>query len=53
MGQALPPNSSSIEGQDIAETFNYEESAERRAAKGSTSKSSVIEQIVVLRKMLA
>ncbi|KAH6695684.1 L-Aspartase-like protein [Plectosphaerella plurivora] len=39
--------------EDIAETFDYEKSVEMRAAKGGTSKSSVTEQIAVLRKMLA
>lgn len=38
--------------QDIAEAFNYETSVERRSAKGGTSKSSVLEQIEVLKKML-
>ncbi|KAM0335005.1 hypothetical protein ACHAQA_000039 [Verticillium albo-atrum] len=40
-------------GEDIAETFDYEKSVEMRAAKGGTSKSSVLEQIKVLREMLA
>ncbi|GKT66191.1 LOW QUALITY PROTEIN: argininosuccinate lyase [Colletotrichum tofieldiae] len=38
--------------EDIAETFNYEKSVEMRAAKGGTSKSSVLEQIAVLRASL-
>ncbi|KAK1982490.1 L-Aspartase-like protein [Colletotrichum cereale] len=35
--------------EDIAETFHYEKTVEIRAAKGGTSKSSVFEQIAVLR----
>nr|XP_036588115.1 argininosuccinate lyase [Colletotrichum truncatum]KAF6799256.1 argininosuccinate lyase [Colletotrichum truncatum] len=38
--------------EDIAETFNYEKSVEMRAAKGGTSRSSVLEQIAVLRASL-
>lgn len=38
---------------DIAEAFDYERSAEMRSARGGTSKSSVLEQIEVLRGMLA
>lgn len=38
--------------QDIAQVFDYEASVERRSAKGGTSKSSVLEQIKVLRAML-
>lgn len=38
--------------EDIAETFDYRKSVEMRASKGGTSKSSVLEQIAVLRDML-
>lgn len=38
--------------EDIRDVFNYESSVERRAAKGGTSKSSVLQQIKVLREML-
>ncbi|KAI1454740.1 argininosuccinate lyase [Annulohypoxylon moriforme] len=38
--------------QDIAEYFDYERSVEMRAAKGGTSKESVLEQIKVLRDAL-
>ncbi|KAJ6443162.1 argininosuccinate lyase [Purpureocillium lavendulum] len=38
--------------EDIAEAFNYDTSVERRSAKGGTSKSSVMEQIKVLKEML-
>ncbi|KAF4125921.1 argininosuccinate lyase [Geosmithia morbida] len=38
--------------EDISEAFNYETSVERRSAKGGTSKSSVLEQIAVLKAML-
>ncbi|KAK5997334.1 putative argininosuccinate lyase [Cladobotryum mycophilum] len=38
--------------EDIAEAFDYETSVERRSAKGGTSKSSVLEQIKVLKEML-
>lgn len=38
--------------EDIAEAFNYETSVERRSAKGGTSKSSVLEQIAVIKAML-
>jgi argininosuccinate lyase len=36
----------------IAEAFNYEKSVEMRSACGGTSKSSVLEQIKVLKSML-
>ncbi|XDG03485.1 hypothetical protein ABKA04_003100 [Annulohypoxylon sp. FPYF3050] len=39
--------------QDIAEYFDYERSVEMRAAKGGTSKESVLEQIKVLRAALS
>jgi argininosuccinate lyase len=39
--------------EDIAEAFVYETSAERRSAKGSTSKSSVLEQIQVIKAALS
>ncbi|KAK0737834.1 L-Aspartase-like protein [Schizothecium vesticola] len=39
-------------GEDIKEVFDYEKSVEMRAARGGTSKSSVTEQIKVLRGML-
>jgi argininosuccinate lyase len=38
--------------EDIAECFDYEKSVEMRAARGGTSKSSVQEQIKVLKAML-
>ncbi|TKA71197.1 putative argininosuccinate lyase [Cryomyces minteri] len=38
---------------DIEETFDYQKSVEMRSAKGGTSKSSVEEQIRVLKEMLA
>lgn len=38
--------------EDIRDVFNYDTSVERRSAKGGTSKSSVLEQIKVLRDML-
>lgn len=38
---------------DIAEAFDYEKSVEMRSARGGTSKSSVLEQVKVLRSMLA
>ncbi|KAJ5005177.1 hypothetical protein K4K57_011873 [Colletotrichum sp. SAR 10_99] len=37
---------------DIAETFNYEKSVEMRDLKGGTSRSSVLEQVAVLRASL-
>jgi argininosuccinate lyase len=39
--------------EDVAHVFDYERSVEMRSAKGGTSKSSVLEQIQVLRKMIA
>lgn len=39
-------------GPDIIESFDYEKSVEMRSAKGGTSKSSVLEQIAVLKKTL-
>ncbi|KAK4445938.1 L-Aspartase-like protein [Podospora aff. communis PSN243] len=38
---------------DISEVFNYEKSVEMRSARGGTSKSSVLEQIKVLKEMIA
>ncbi|KAK1760138.1 argininosuccinate lyase [Echria macrotheca] len=38
---------------DISEVFNYEKSVEMRSARGGTSKSSVLEQIKVIRGMIA
>ncbi|KAJ9129792.1 Argininosuccinate lyase [Coniochaeta hoffmannii] len=38
--------------EDIAESFDYEKSVEMRAARGGTSKSSVLEQIKVMKAML-
>ncbi|KAK3346934.1 L-Aspartase-like protein [Lasiosphaeria hispida] len=38
--------------EDISEVFNYEKSVEMRSARGGTSKSSVLEQIKVLRAMI-
>jgi len=40
-------------GKDIADVFNYEKSVEMRSAKGGTSKKCVLEQIQVLKGMLA
>jgi argininosuccinate lyase len=37
---------------DIAKTFEYETSVEAKSSKGGTSRSSVLEQIQVLRAML-
>ncbi|EON62773.1 argininosuccinate lyase [Coniosporium apollinis CBS 100218] len=37
---------------DIEKTFDYQKSVEMRSAKGGTSKSSVEEQVKVLKKML-
>lgn len=39
--------------EDIVESFDYTKSVEMRSAKGGTSESSVMEQIEVLRSMLA
>lgn len=38
---------------DIIGTFNYETSVELRSAKGGTSRSSVLEQIEVIKAMLS
>ncbi|KAI8153949.1 hypothetical protein K4K49_007026 [Colletotrichum sp. SAR 10_70] len=38
--------------EDIAETFNYEKSVEMTDFKGGTSRSSVLEQVAVLRASL-
>ncbi|KAB5527973.1 L-Aspartase-like protein [Coniochaeta sp. 2T2.1] len=38
--------------EDIAESFDYEKSVEMRSARGGTSKSSVLEQVKVLKGML-
>lgn len=38
---------------DITDIFNYETSVESRSAKGGTSRSSILEQIKVLRAMLS
>jgi len=38
---------------DVSEVFNYEKSVEMRSTRGGTSKSSVLEQIEVLRGMIA
>lgn len=40
-------------GKDISQVFDYEKSVEMRAARGGTSKSSVLEQIKVLKQMIA
>lgn len=40
-------------GPDIKEVFDYEKSVEMRSAKGGTSKSSVLEQIKVIKEMIA
>ena len=37
---------------DVRKCFNYERSVEMRAAKGGTSKASVLEQIAVLKDLL-
>ena len=37
---------------DVKKCFNYERSVEMRAAKGGTSKASVLEQIAVLKDLL-
>lgn len=39
-------------GRDVAESFDYDRSVEMRSARGGTSRSSVLEQIQVLRAML-
>lgn len=39
--------------EDISDVFNYETSVESRTAKGGTSKEGVLEQIKVLKEMLA
>jgi argininosuccinate lyase len=39
--------------EDISEVFDYEKSVEMRTAKGGTSKATVLEQIEVLKKILA
>lgn len=38
---------------DVLACFDYEKSVEMRSASGGTSKKSVLEQIAVLKKMLA
>lgn len=38
---------------DIMDIFNYEKSVESRSAKGGTSRSSILEQIKVLRALLS
>jgi len=38
---------------DILATFDYEKSVEMRSAAGGTSKAAVLDQITVLKKMLA
>ncbi|EEY14995.1 argininosuccinate lyase [Verticillium alfalfae VaMs.102] len=40
-------------GEDVAQTFDYERSVEMRSVKGGTSRSSVLEQIKVLKATLA
>jgi hypothetical protein len=37
---------------DVSECFDYDRSVEMRSARGGTSKSCVLEQIMVLREML-
>lgn len=39
-------------GEDIVQTFNYETSVEMRSATGGTSRSSVLEQVAVIRRAL-
>jgi len=38
---------------DILASFDYEKSVEMRSAAGGTSKASVLDQIAVLKKLLA
>ena len=40
-------------GEDVLDTFNYETSVEMRSAKGGTSRARVLEQVEVLKSMLA
>lgn len=40
-------------GEDVAQTFDYEKSVEVRSAKGGTSRARVLEQVKVLKAMLA
>jgi argininosuccinate lyase len=40
-------------GEDVRHTFDYERSVELRSAKGGTSKARVLEQVKVLKAMLA
>ncbi len=39
--------------EDVLDTFNYETSVEMRSAKGGTSRARVLEQVKVLKAMLA
>ncbi|KAF9776083.1 hypothetical protein IL306_005777, partial [Fusarium sp. DS 682] len=40
-------------GEDVSHVFDYERSVEMRSAKGGTSRASVLEQVLVLKAMLA
>ncbi|KAM0469965.1 hypothetical protein ACHAPX_010220 [Trichoderma viride] len=40
-------------GEDVSQTFNYERSVEMRSVKGGTSRARVLEQITILKAMLA
>ena len=40
-------------GEDVSHTFDYEKSVEMRLVKGGTSRTRVLEQVKVLRDMLA
>lgn len=40
-------------GEDVSHTFDYERSVEMRASKGGTSRARVLEQVKVLKSMLA
>lgn len=39
--------------EDVSDTFDYERSVEMRSAKGGTSRARVLEQVKVLKDMLA
>jgi argininosuccinate lyase len=38
-------------GEDVKSLFNYQNSVELKCSKGGTSKSAVLEQIEILKKM--
>lgn len=59
---SIPMNELSLEqlqaidsrfGEDVSDTFDYERSVELRSAKGGTSRARVLEQVKVLKAMLA